>query len=80
MDPGWPPGLNWLGLALAYHGQGKAEEARKWLAKAIPWIEKVAPPNVPPGTPGAIHLHLHDWLAYHVLRREAESLIGAPQP
>jgi Flp pilus assembly protein TadD len=68
--PAWVPGLNWLVLAMAYHRQGKADEARQWLDKALRWGNQLAQ-NQPPGAANAIQLHVHDWLAYNILRREA---------
>jgi Flp pilus assembly protein TadD len=72
--PGWCAGLNWLVLAMAYQRQGKMDEARQWLDKALRWGDQLAQ-NQPPGAANAIQLHVHDWLAYNILRREAEVLI-----
>jgi tetratricopeptide (TPR) repeat protein len=71
--------LDWLVLAMAYQRQGNADEARKWLDKAVLSSNRLAQ-NMPPGAPNAIQLHLHDWTAYHLLRREAEALINGKMP
>jgi Flp pilus assembly protein TadD len=77
--PWWAPGVNWLVLALAYQRQGKADEARQCLDKALRWSDRLAQ-NLPPGAANAVHLHMHDWLAYHLLRREAEARIKGSNP
>ena len=63
-DPNWMPGLNQLVLALANHGLGRSEEARRRLAEA----KNKKPVSID---------HHHDRWAYEVLLREAEPLIGA---
>jgi lipopolysaccharide biosynthesis regulator YciM len=76
-EPAWSANVvNWLGLAMGYHHLGQAEEARKWLDKAVKWIDEAAAKS-PKGTRGAIPGldSSHDWLACHVLRREAETLL-----
>lgn len=72
--PKWCPGLNWLMLAMAYQRQGRMDEARQALDKALRWGDQLAQ-NQPPGAPNAIRVHVHDWLAYNILRREAEAQI-----
>jgi Flp pilus assembly protein TadD len=72
--PRWCPGLNWLVLAMAYQRQGKTEEARQALDKALRWGDQLAQ-NQPPGARNAIQVHVHDWLAYNLLRREAVAQI-----
>jgi tetratricopeptide (TPR) repeat protein len=67
--------LNWLWLALAKQRLGQAEEARRWLDRAANWLDQykdglAAYPEEPLG------FHLHNWLEAHVLRREAEALLG----
>jgi tetratricopeptide (TPR) repeat protein len=77
--PAWPANVtNWLGLAMAYHRLGQTEEARQWLDKALQWIDK-ATPKSPQEALGSIPGldSSHDWLACHVLRREAEALVDA---
>jgi tetratricopeptide (TPR) repeat protein len=73
---------DWLFLAMAHHRLGHAEEAGKWLDKAVAAIKQatqVRPEDVPP------YARL-DWqtrIAYQVLRLEAEGLIAgsrAAQP
>jgi WD40 repeat protein/tetratricopeptide (TPR) repeat protein len=62
--------LNWLGLALAQHGQGRNQEARAWLDRAGAWLDKASPGS----------LLVPDWLEAQVLRREAEALLKGDQP
>jgi serine/threonine protein kinase/Flp pilus assembly protein TadD len=69
---------NWLVLAMAHQRLGHAEEARKWLDKAVRWIDNTGR-EAPRGSVDALRsLHRHDSLACMVLRREAETLLGAP--
>jgi tetratricopeptide (TPR) repeat protein len=75
--PAWSANVvNWLGLALAYHRLGQTKEARQWWDRAVGWIDQAA--AKPPKQPGASipGLSVHDWLACHVLRREAEALLN----
>jgi tetratricopeptide (TPR) repeat protein len=67
--------LNWLWLALANQGLGKTEEARRWLAKAQLWLDQYRD-GMPNRAEEELGLHLHNWLEAHVLRREAEALLG----
>jgi serine/threonine-protein kinase len=67
--------LNWLWLALANQRLGQAAEARRWLSKAQSWLDRDA--ELPPRAEEELGLHLHNWLEAHVLRREAEALLGA---
>jgi tetratricopeptide (TPR) repeat protein len=71
--------LNWLWLALANDRLGKAEEARRWLAKAQAWLDRYRD-EMPARAEEELGLHLHNWLEAHVLRREAESLIPSQGP
>jgi tetratricopeptide (TPR) repeat protein len=68
--------LNWLWLALANQRLGKAEEARRWLGKAQAWLDQYGD-GLTHRAEGEQGLHLHNWLEAHVLRREAEALLGA---
>ncbi|HKB38359.1 MAG TPA: tetratricopeptide repeat protein, partial [Gemmataceae bacterium] len=68
--------LNWLWLALANQRLGKAEEARRWLGKAQALLDRYAD-GMPSGADEELGLHLHNWLEAHVLRREAEALLGS---
>jgi Flp pilus assembly protein TadD len=70
--PRWCAGLNWLVLAMAYQRLGKTGEARQALDKALRWGDQLAQ-NQPPGAPNAIRVEVHNWLAYNILRREAEA-------
>jgi WD40 repeat protein len=65
---------NWLTIALCLHHQGMPEEAGKWLAKAADWMDRDVPAM--PWRDFRWRVHLHDWLACHFLRAEAERLIG----
>src|SRR5262249_42688569 len=67
--------LNWLWLALAHKRLGKTEEARRWLGKAQAWLDQYGA-GMPDRAEEELGLHLHNWLEAHVLRREAEALLG----
>jgi tetratricopeptide (TPR) repeat protein/serine/threonine protein kinase len=67
--------VNWLWLALANQRLGRAEEARRWLDKAQAWLDRYGA-GMPPRADEELGLHLHNWLEAHVLRREAEALLG----
>jgi tetratricopeptide (TPR) repeat protein len=72
--------LNWLWLALAHQRLEKAEEARRWLGKAQAWLDQYGD-GMPARAEAEVGLHLHNWLEAHVLRREAETVLGIrPQP
>jgi tetratricopeptide (TPR) repeat protein len=68
--------LNWLWLALVNRSLGKTEEAQRWLAQAQAWLDRYSD-EMPPRAEEELGLHLHNWLEAHVLRREAEALLGA---
>jgi serine/threonine protein kinase/tetratricopeptide (TPR) repeat protein len=66
--------VNWLVLALSHQRLGHAAEAREWLTRATQ-----ASDNQPLGkslSQATRGMHAHDWVAYLILRREAEALIG----
>jgi tetratricopeptide (TPR) repeat protein len=67
--------LNWLWLALADQRLGKVEEARRWLSKAQTWLDQYRD-GMPNRAEEDLALHLHNWLEAHILRREAEALLG----
>jgi tetratricopeptide (TPR) repeat protein len=67
--------LNWLWLALAQHRLGKSEEARRRLGKAQAWLDQYRD-GMPARAEEELGLHLHNWLEAHVLRLEAEALLG----
>jgi hypothetical protein len=71
--------LNWLWLTLADQHLGKAVEARRWLGKAQAWLDRYGD-GMPGRAEEELGLHLHNWLEAHVLRREAEALLGAAPP
>jgi hypothetical protein len=68
--------LNWLWLALAHQRLGETEEARRWLDRAVLWLDRF-PRGMPARAEQGLGLHLHNWLEAHILRREAEALMGA---
>jgi tetratricopeptide (TPR) repeat protein len=70
--------LNWLWLALAYQRLEKPQEARRWLDKAKGWLDQYGD-GLPSGAEEELGLDLHNWLEAHVLRAEAETLLG-PAP
>ena len=77
LNPEWDGRVcNWLALALAYHRLGKSAEARQWRDKAVSWIEAptVKKPWLTPIGP-SLEIHVHNWLAYRLLLREAEALL-----
>jgi hypothetical protein len=55
---------------------GQADEARKWFAKAVRWIENTDLEGPRKSVDALGALHRHDALACMVLRREAERLFG----
>jgi tetratricopeptide (TPR) repeat protein len=68
--------LNWLWLALAHQRLGKAEEARRWLGKAQTWLDQYGD-GMPVRANEELGLDRHNWLEAHVLRCEAEVLLGS---
>jgi serine/threonine protein kinase/WD40 repeat protein/tetratricopeptide (TPR) repeat protein len=74
----------WLLLALAHHRLGHADEARKWLARAVQWTEKA--PRTEAAASRASGLLPRDQVPWEdrlwigLLRREAEALIKGPAP
>jgi Flp pilus assembly protein TadD len=65
-----PSPRNWLYLAMAHHHLGHRDEARRWLAKAVRWID----------SPACASLPWQSRLELHLLRREAERLIRTAGP
>lgn len=74
LEAQWPEPLNWLGLALAYHGVGQPDAAREWFTKADQWYETANEQysKSPHGTPAP---YGHHWLEIQLLHREAKKLI-----
>jgi tetratricopeptide (TPR) repeat protein len=68
--------LNWLWLALAHQRLGERQEARRWLDRAVKWLDRFAS-GMPPRAEQGHGLHLHNWLEAHILRREAAALLKA---
>jgi serine/threonine-protein kinase len=66
--------INWLWLALAYHGIGKHDEALRWFKKADGWLEPVG--NELPSRALAMGLHRHNWLEALILHGEAKALLS----
>jgi tetratricopeptide (TPR) repeat protein len=60
--------VDWFFLALAHHRLGHVVEARRWLDKAVQWIEQ----NDRPKTEGATPLPWYRRLLLQLFRREAE--------
>jgi tetratricopeptide (TPR) repeat protein len=69
--------LNYQALALAYHRQGKDDEARRWRAKATAWIEQTAE-EVGRTAPYAWPLQQYDLLEMWLLERELAQALPAP--
>jgi tetratricopeptide (TPR) repeat protein len=67
--------VNWLWLALAHQRLDKAEEARRWLAKAQAWLDQYRD-GMPARAEEELGLHFHNWLEAHILRREAEARLA----
>ena len=68
------PAHAWLFLAMAHQRRGNAEEARRWLDKAIQWTAEV----LQEGTlPNGLPLSWSRRLALELLRREAEATVVA---
>jgi hypothetical protein len=70
----------WFFLAMAHQGLGHADEARRWLEKALQGTtEALKPPAEPAGkaknSDGIIPPNWNRRLTLQVLRREAEKLI-----
>jgi len=66
-------GYDWFFLAMAHHRQGRGEEARRWLGRAV----RAAPT---PANPGADKTDPAPWnrrLTFRLLRSEAESVLGS---
>jgi WD40 repeat protein len=74
-SPAWTgQPANWLVIALCLHHQGMPDEAGKWLAKAVKWMDRDVPAM--PWREFRLRVHLHDWLGCQFLRAEVERLIG----
>jgi serine/threonine-protein kinase len=63
--------LNWLWLALAHQKLGSPIEARRWLDKAVNWLDQQG--GRMPSEDHFMGSNLHNWLEAHVLRQEAEA-------
>ena len=67
LGSGSPRVMNFAGLALAYQGLGQTAEAKQWLAKAVAYDRDVGDGD---------KMHIHHWLSFQVLLREAEQVVG----
>jgi WD40 repeat protein/tetratricopeptide (TPR) repeat protein len=70
----------WLFLAMIHHRLGHAEEARKWLDKAVQGIDQREAAEQRPGFDARNKLYWRDRLEQQILRREAETLIPKVAP
>jgi eukaryotic-like serine/threonine-protein kinase len=64
---------NWLFLAMAHSRRGHVEEAKKWHAKAIQWIDQETQKSKEPGAANSLPWNRR--LTLQLLRREAEELL-----
>jgi WD40 repeat protein len=80
-DPAWGGHVvNWLLLALAQQRQEQQAEARRWLDRAVQWLEQAGKAN-PGGAAGRLPVpSWADHLEVLLLRREAEQLLAKPPP
>jgi len=66
---------NWVFLAMAHYRLGHVEEAKKWHAKAVQWIDQETQKK--PKEPAAANpLTWNRRLTLQLLRREAEDLLA----
>ena len=65
---------DWLFLAMAHQRLGHTAEERRWLDKAIVWIDSSTRYKPRDDSLGA-RINWWMWLSLHVLRREAEALV-----
>jgi WD40 repeat protein/tetratricopeptide (TPR) repeat protein len=78
-DPAWDGHVvNWLLLAMAQQRQGQQAEARRWLEKAVQWIEQAGKADQTGATGRLPVPSLNDHLEVLLLRREAEQLLKEP--
>jgi uncharacterized protein HemY len=72
--------LDWLFLAMAHHRLGHTEEAKKWLDKAVQWIDNATQEKSRDAV--ALSLSWRGRLELQLLRGEAETLLrqAAPVP
>jgi serine/threonine protein kinase len=63
--------VNRLVLAMAYHAQDRQDDARRTLREATGPVDALSTRAVT-----GLNMHVHDWLAWQLLRSEAEALIG----
>jgi hypothetical protein len=75
-DPWLADVCNWLALAMTEMRLGHEAEARNWLNKSCLWIDKAERSLIVWYLPlQKDQRHPHDWLAWLLLRQEAEELI-----
>lgn len=80
-DANWSECRIWLFLALAYSHLGQTDEARRWLDKAVHWLEAHEQTRT---TVGEQYLPWPEvrWqvtVTLHLLRREAQALIDGAE-
>jgi Flp pilus assembly protein TadD len=73
--PGPTAAYAWLFLAMSHHGRGETEMARDFLRKTAQWLDHDLPEKV--RIFGFMPIPWDDILELQLIRREAESLIGA---
>jgi WD40 repeat protein/tetratricopeptide (TPR) repeat protein len=78
-DGGQGSVLDWLFLAMAHHRLGRADEARKWLAKAARWLDD-GKDRLPESRLFGQAIDWSDRLEFPILRREAEALLRKAAP
>jgi WD40 repeat protein/serine/threonine protein kinase/Tfp pilus assembly protein PilF len=69
---------NWFFLAMAHHRLENTGDARRWLAKAVQWVELATPSKIKDNqtrTP----LHWSDRVRMAILRREAQILLSTEE-
>jgi tetratricopeptide (TPR) repeat protein len=74
-DPNWPgQPVNWITLAMTHRRLGHADQAQAWFEKAIQAVDldRKARPQATTGC----GMHVHDWMAWLLLRHEAEALLS----
>jgi hypothetical protein len=80
--PRWSADIcNQFVLAIVEHRQEHYGKAKELLDQACRWVDHETPKMQSismPESKSAGRLHPHDWLAMHILRREAEDLIRVP--
>jgi WD40 repeat protein/Flp pilus assembly protein TadD/tRNA A-37 threonylcarbamoyl transferase component Bud32 len=66
--------LDWVLLAMAHHRLGHAEEARRWLKRAVDWGDRDTK-NRPDSDDNPAQWTWDNWFDLRLLRKEAEDLL-----